>query len=200
LFAEIAARVNPELTDAFTWRDNQQLREEIARVVPSYAGIETLEKTGDQIQWGGPHLCEGGIFPTSDGRGRFSVLERPVLEIPEGMFTVATRRGKQFNTMVQGEHDPFTGTGRDAIFIDAADAAARGFLDGDLVTLRSETGEFTGHLHVTRLAQRSLQVFWPEGNVLIPSGPEHREAASRVPDYNAVVTISPADTSVSVAH
>ena len=61
-------------------------------------------------------------------------------------------------------------------------------------------GEFTGHLHVTRLAQRSLQVFWPEGNVLIPSGPEHREAASRVPDYNAVVTISPADTSVPVAH
>jgi hypothetical protein len=34
----------------------------------------------------------------------------------------------------------------------------------------------------------------------MPSGPEHREAASRVPDYNAVVTISPADTSVSVAH
>ena len=200
LFAEIAARVNPELTDAFTWRDNQQLREEISRVVPSYAGIETLEKTGDQVQWGGPHLCEGGVFPTSDGRGRFSVLERPVLEIPEGMFTVATRRGKQFNTMVQGERDPFTGTGRDAIFIDAADAAARGFLNGDLVTLRSETGEFTGHLHVTRLAQRSLQVFWPEGNVLIPSGPEHREAASRVPDYNAVVTISPADTSVPVAH
>jgi hypothetical protein len=45
------------------------------------------------------------------------------------------------------------------------------------------------------LARRSLQVFWPEGNVLIPSGPEHRESASRVPDFNAVVSIAPADTS-----
>lgn len=198
LFAEIAARVKPELTDAFTWRDNQHLREEIARVVPTYAGIETLSKTGDQVQWGGPHLCEGGVFPTSDGRGRFSVLERPALDLPDGMFTVATRRGKQFNTMVQSEHDPFTGAQRDAIFIDESDARDGGFLDGDRVTLRSETGTFTGRLHVTRMARRSLQVFWPEGNVLIPSGPEHRESASRVPDYNAVVSIAPADTSEAV--
>ena len=197
LFAEIAARVKPEIADAFTWRDNQHLREEIAQVVPSYAGIESLSKTGDQVQWGGPHLCEGGQFPTSDGRGRFSVLERPTLDLPDGMFTVATRRGKQFNTMVQGTHDPFTGTHRDAIFIDESDARERGFLDGDLVTLRSETGTFTGRLHVTRLARRSLQVFWPEGNVLIPAGPEHRESASRVPDYNAVVSIAPAESSVA---
>jgi len=108
---------------------------------------------------------------------------------------VSTRRGKQFNTMVHSERDPFTGAGRDAIFIDQADAAERGFLDGDLVTLRSDTGAFTGRLHVTRLARRSLQVFWPEGNVLIPAGPEHRETASRVPDYNAIVSIAPADTS-----
>lgn len=199
LFAEIAARVKPELTDAFTWRDNQHLREEIARVVPSYSGIETLSKTGDQVQWGGPHLCEGGVFPTSDGRGRFSVLERPKLDLPDGMFTVATRRGKQFNTMVQSEHDPFTGAQRDAIFIDESDARDGGFLDGDRVTLRSETGTFSGRLHVTRMARRSLQVFWPEGNVLIPSGPEHRESASRVPDYNAVVSIAPADTSEAVS-
>ncbi|CAB4371494.1 unannotated protein [freshwater metagenome] len=195
LFAEIVSRVKPELADAFKWADNQHLRQEIARVVPAYAGIETLAATGDQVQWGGPHLCQGGEFPTADGRGRFSVLARPTIDLPDGMFTVSTRRGKQFNTMVQSEHDPFTGTGRDAIFIDSAEAAALGFLDGDLVTLRSETGEFTGHLHVTRLARRSLQVYWPEGNVLIPSGPEHREGASRVPDYNAVVTLAPADRS-----
>ncbi|MEX1218657.1 MAG: FdhF/YdeP family oxidoreductase [Acidimicrobiales bacterium] len=193
LFSEIAARVRPETSEAFSWRDNQQLREEIASVVPAYAGIESLAKTGDEVQWGGPHLCEGGVFPTPNGRGQFSVLTRPSLDLPEGMFTVATRRGKQFNTMVQGELDPFTGAGRDAIFIDAVDATALGFANGDLATLRSETGEYTGRLLVTSLAQRSLQVFWPEGNVLIPSGPEHRESASRVPDYNAIVSISPAE-------
>jgi molybdopterin-dependent oxidoreductase alpha subunit len=193
LFAEVAARVNPELGDAFIWRDNQDLRAEIARVVPSYAGIEDLRDTGDQVQWGGAHLCGGGVFPTDDGRGRFSLLERPSVDLPAGMFTVATRRGKQFNTMVQGEIDPLTGAHRDAVYIDAVEATRLGFVDGDRVTLRSSTGAFTGHLRFARLPQRSLQVHWPEGNVLIPAGPEHREATSRVPDYNAVVSLSPAD-------
>ena len=94
LFAEVAARVKPDLVDRFAWRDNQALRAEIAEVVPTYAGIEDLADTGDQVQWGGPHLAAGGVFPTESGRGRFSVAKRPDLGIPEGSFTVATRRGE----------------------------------------------------------------------------------------------------------
>jgi len=103
---------------------------------------------------------------------------------------VATRRGKQFNSMVFGRHDPLTGLDRDEILIDGTDAADLGLAEGQLVTLRSDTGEMTGRLRFARLPRRSLQVCWPEGNVLIPAGPEHREGPSRVPDYNAVVTIS----------
>jgi len=197
LFAEVAKRVRPDLGDKFNWRDNQQLRAEIAQVVPMYGGIESLAKTGDQVQWGGPHLCVDGEFPTPDQRGNFSVLERPSLELPPGMFTVATRRGKQFNTMVQGGIDPLTGAHRDSVFIDGVEASALGFRDGDRVTLRSETGEFSGRLRFSRLARRSLQVHWPEGNVLIAAGAEHREAASRVPDYNAVVSLTPAEKPAS---
>lgn len=189
LFAEVAARVRPDLVEHFAWRDGVALREEIARVVPAYAGIETLAATGDQVQWGGPHLCEGGVFPMPDGRGRFSVLDRPSTELPDGSFLVSTRRGKQFNTIVQDDHDPLTGATRDAVFIDATDAAARGIMDGDRIVLRSETGEYVGRARVTRLARRSLQVFWPEGNVLLAAGPEHREASSKVPDFNAIVTV-----------
>ncbi len=189
LFAEVAARVRPDLTGHFAWRDNRALRAEIARVVPAYAGIETLSATGDQVQWGGRHLCEGGVFPLDDGRGRFSVLDHPSTELPEGTFLVSTRRGKQFNTIVQDDRDPLTGARRDAVFIDEADARELGIGDGDRVVLRSATGEFTGRARVTRLARRSLQVFWPEGNVLLAAGPDHREPASKVPDYNAVVTV-----------
>ena len=42
---------------------------------------------------------------------------------------------------------------------------------------------------MVRLPARSLQVHWPEGNVLISAGPQQREPQSRVPDYNAVVTV-----------
>ena len=202
LFADVAMRVRPELRAAFSWRDNQTLRSEIARVVPLYAGIETLRDTGDQVQWGGEHLCADGVFPTDSGRGRFSTVERPDVSLPPGMFTVATRRGKQFNSMVFAEVDPFTGAGRDAVYIDPTDAAEHGFADGDPVTLTSATGSFDGHLRFVRLPRRSLQVHWPEGNVLIAGGVEHREQASKVPDYNAVVsiTLTGAPTGASTGH
>ena len=189
LFAEVAARVRPHLADAFTWPDNQALRAEIARVVPAYAGIEALATTGDQVQWGGRHLCAGGAFPTADGRARFTPLRPQAPDLPAGAFTVATRRGKQFNSMVHAAVDPLTGAGRDAIYIDTADAEALGAVEGTPLRLTSETGTFEGRAKLVRLPARSLQVHWPEGNVLIGSGPEHREPASRVPDYNAVVTV-----------
>ncbi len=198
LFADVATRVRPDLRAAFSWRDNQTLRTEIARVVPLYAGIETLRDTGDQVQWGGEHLCADGVFPTDSGRGAFSTLARPEMSLPPGMFAVATRRGKQFNSMVFSEIDPFTGASRDAVYIDPADAAELGFSDGDAVTLTSETGSFKGHLRFIRLPRRSLQIHWPEGNVLIAGGVDHREQASKVPDYNAVVSIARTGVSTGV--
>ena len=189
LFAEVAARTRPQLAEAFSWPDNQALRAEIARVVPAYAGIEDLAETGDQVQWGGRHLCVGGAFPTEDGKGRFTALVPSAPDLPAGAFTVATRRGKQFNSMVHAAVDPLTGAGRDAVYIDEADAAAIGAEEGTRVRLTSATGAFEGRCKLVRLPARSLQVHWPEGNVLIPGGPSHREPASKVPDYNAVVTL-----------
>jgi molybdopterin-dependent oxidoreductase alpha subunit len=189
LFADVAMRVRPDLADAFDWPDNQALRAEIARVVPAYAGIEELATTGDQVQWGGRHLCADGSFPTPDGRGRFTPLHPEAPDLPPGTFTVATRRGKQFNSMVHAEVDPLTGAGRDAVYIDVADAAALGADEGARLRLTSATGTFEGRAKLVRLPARSLQVHWPEGNVLIPGGAAHREPSSRVPDYNAVVTV-----------
>ncbi|MGQ0434030.1 MAG: FdhF/YdeP family oxidoreductase [Microthrixaceae bacterium] len=189
LFAEVATRVRPDLRESFAWPTNQALRAEIAAVVPLYAGIETLATTGDQVQWGGRHLCVDGAFPTDDGRGRFTALRPASATLPPGQFTVATRRGKQFNSMVFAQTDPLTGATRDAVYIDEADAAALGGVDGTLVRLRSDTGTMDGRLKVVRLPSRCLQVHWPEGNVLIGGGPTQREPRSKVPDYNAVVRI-----------
>jgi predicted molibdopterin-dependent oxidoreductase YjgC len=133
--------VDPSLVRAFSWPTNRSLRAEIARVVPAYAGIETLSDTGDQVQWGGRHLCAGGEFPTPSGRARFTALHPPGSDLPEGHFTVATRRGKQFNSMVFGETDPLTGAARDAVYVDEADASALGLAEGAEVVLRSEVGE-----------------------------------------------------------
>jgi molybdopterin-dependent oxidoreductase alpha subunit len=189
LFADVVSRVRPALRRHFSWPSNQALRAEIAHVVPLYAGIEALAETGDQVQWGGRHLCAGGTFPTPSGRGRFSALDPPDRPLPEGAFLVSTRRGKQFNSMVQAAVDPLTGARRDAVLIDPVDADALGVAAGDRVRLRSDTGTYDGTVTLARLPARTLQVHWPEGNVLVAAGAAHREPTSKVPDYNAVVMV-----------
>ncbi len=100
---------------------------------------------------------------------------------------LSTRRGKQFNTMVHAERDPLTGAPRDALFMAPADIAALGLHDGDRVVVRSDHGEMSARLHAGDMRAGNVQVFFPEGNVLIRAG--RRDRASGVPDYNAVVTV-----------
>jgi molybdopterin-dependent oxidoreductase alpha subunit len=187
IFSDIAMRMNPALATHFSWPDNKALRTEIAQVVPMYAGIENLSKTHDAIQYGGRHLCEGGEFPLPNGRARFTNLTVSPPTIPEGSFFLSTRRGKQFNSMIFNEIDPLTGATRDAVYIDARDAAMLKVVEGDRVLLRSDIGSMNARVKIVALPSRSIQVHWPEGNVLIDAG--INEDASRIPDYNAVVTI-----------
>lgn len=191
VFADLATRVCPDLAPMFAWRDNRALRTEIARVVPMYAGIEELVDVHDAVQYGGRHLCADGDFPLPDGRAIFSVLRVSPPSLPEGSFLLSTRRGKQFNSMVFAERDPLTGAGRDAVYIDRRDAADLSINDGDRIVLTSATGTMNGTAHLVDLPRRSLQVHWPEGNVLIDAG--LNEDASRIPDYNAIVTIEKAN-------
>ena len=63
----------------FPFNDTQSIREEIARVLPIYRGIETLGREGDQLQWGGPYLYKDGFSNMPNSRARFTVLEPPDL-------------------------------------------------------------------------------------------------------------------------
>jgi molybdopterin-dependent oxidoreductase alpha subunit len=190
IFVDLAARVDPERAHLVDFRSGQALRDEIARVVPTYAGVELLHTTGDAVQWGGTRLCEGGTFPTPDGKARFLAVVPSEPDVPEGSFILSTRRGKQFNTMVHAERDPLTGAMRDALFMAASDIAALGLRDGDRVVVRSHHGEMAARLHSSELRAGNVQVFFPEGNVLLRAG--RRDPASGVPDYNAVVTVEAA--------
>jgi len=188
IFRDLAARVRPDRKERLAWTSTQQIRDEIAAIVPAYDGIQHLRKTGDQVQYGGPHLAPGGHFPTASGRGSFSVVDARSAAIPAGKFALSTRRGKQFNTMVYETHDSITGTqSRDAVFMHRKDAAALGLRDGDRIVLSNEFGSMTGRIFLAWMQPRTVQVYWPEGNVLID--PAGRSPLSHVPDYNALVTI-----------
>ena len=107
-----------------------QIREDISRIIPAYDGIQHLKKKGDNFQWGGPRLCKDYKFNTPDGRARFHIARLPEDSLPEGRFILSTRRGKQFNSIVWGEHDPLTGAGRDEVFISRQDAERLGLEEG----------------------------------------------------------------------
>jgi molybdopterin-dependent oxidoreductase alpha subunit len=187
VFADIARRVRPDVD--FGCEDADAIRAEIARVIPAYAGIEMLQTTGDSFQIGGDRLCEGGVFPTDDGRARFSVVSPHVRVVPDGQFVLSSRRGKQFNSMVWAETDPLTGAQRDALFVSAADAEALGVRAGDPVLVRSPHGEMRAHVHLAQIRPGNVQAFFPEANSVL--SPKRRDAASGVFDDNAVVEVVP---------
>lgn len=186
IYTELARRVAPERAGLLGCADARAIREEIARVVPAYAGIERLERTGDQVQWGGERLCEGGVFPTPDGRARLVPFAAHDTRRDHGL-RLTTRRGKQFNSMVWSDRDPLTGADRDALLIAASDAQRLGLDPGDAVTVRSAHGEVPAHVHVAPLHPGDVQMFFPEANPLLD--PTRRDPEGMVPDYGALVTV-----------
>lgn len=182
----LAQKLDPARSSKFfAWKDTQDIRDEIDRVCPTYKGIAALKNKGDQFQYGGPRLLVDRCL-TADGKGHFTAMELPEERVPEGRFILATRRGKQFNSIINANVDPITGAGRDAILMSSEDADRLGLNDGDAVTLRNELGKFSGRVKIDRIKPGSLQAHWPEINVLVPAG---RLDPSGVPDYNATVEI-----------
>ena len=142
------------------------------------------------MQYGGRVLYRDGQFKTPDGKGHFSAITPPELELAPGKFILATRRGKQFNSLVHAEKDAMTGSGRDSLLISAEDAAALHVSEGARVRVKSDNGEsMECRIHIDRVKPRSVQAYWPECNVLIRR--RVCDVQAGVPDYNAIVEIAP---------
>ncbi|HTW09035.1 MAG TPA: FdhF/YdeP family oxidoreductase [Acidimicrobiales bacterium] len=193
IFMELAQRARPERAKLVHFAGTEAIREEISSTVPNYALIRTLRAEGDQFQYGGDHLCTGWQFPTPDGKAHFAAVALPAVALPAvappaGAFWVTTRRGRQFNSMVQGDRDGHTGAGRDAVLINTRDAAALGVRDGDSVLLTSDHGHMTAKAKLAPVALGTLQVHWPEGLVLLDA--TERSSRSGIPEGSALVRVA----------
>ncbi|MEO8352002.1 MAG: molybdopterin-dependent oxidoreductase, partial [Chthoniobacteraceae bacterium] len=194
ILRELAVAVFPERAHLLGCETGGQMREEIARVVPMYDGIQQLGKTGDAFQYGGPHLCADGVCPTADGRAHLIAPNLPAPRPTDGRLLASTRRGKQFNTLIYADIDPITGAARDAVFMSAEDAAKHHLKQEDPVTLVNELGRYEGRVFLAAIAPGNLQIMWPEGNIIIRRGVV--DAAGGVPDYNAWVRIEKATSTI----
>jgi molybdopterin-dependent oxidoreductase alpha subunit len=194
VFGEVMARAFPERAREIRFESAEAIRAEIASAVPLYKGIETLAVKGDMVQWGGRTLYADGRFATSDGRAHFRAIASTAKAstsqevVTAGReFRLSTRRGKQFNSMVQREIDPLTGAARDEVLMSAEDARLLGCQPGARVRIRAANGEMTARVRTAPIKPGNLEVHWPEGNVLL-SG-DAIDPDSMEPDYNAPVTV-----------
>jgi molybdopterin-dependent oxidoreductase alpha subunit len=187
VLGEAMARMRPHRANDIRFESADAIREEIAGAIPLYKGIETLKAKGDQVQWGGRALYADGWFAMPGGKARFAAVAAGHVTRAPGEFAVSTRRGKQFNSMVQREVDPLTGGRRKDVFISADDLRALRLREGAAVRLRSANGTFDGRLKVAPIKPGNLEVHWPEGTALL-SGTAI-DPDSMEPDYNALVTI-----------
>lgn len=188
LLLDLARAVKPEGMRTLGCASGPAIRADIARANPAYAGIETLARQGDQFQWGGPHLGANRTFATKDGKAHFQPVSPPRARVQgERQLLLATRRGKQFNSMIQRDVDPLTGASRDHVFVSPQDAARLGLATDDPIVLKNDVGSFRGRVFVADVAPGTAQGHWPEVNVLIPDGIVDHDGG--VPDYNAVVTV-----------
>jgi molybdopterin-dependent oxidoreductase alpha subunit len=202
ILRELAAAVYPDRAHLLGCETGWKMREEIARVVPFYEGIQDLKETGDAVQYGGPHLCADGKFPTPDGKAHFKAVRLPDVQKAEVQnpkskiqnqgqangreFVVSTRRGKQFNSLIYAEVDPINGAPRDAVLMNEEDAGKLDLMHEDRIVLSNDLGKYEGRVFLAPIAPGNLQIHWPEGNVLVRKGVTD---AAGVPDYNARVTI-----------
>ncbi len=184
----LVAAAKPALAETITYANASAIREDISQTISAYEEIKTLKKKGDQFQWGGPRLCEGGNFGTQNGKGQFTTSVPPDRRLPAGKFHLATRRGKQFNSIIQADVDQLTGAARDHVFISQADARALGVKQNQAIVVQNDHGKCDGRVFIAPITNGSLQMHWPEANVLLPTGPI--EPGGRVPDYNTVVEVS----------
>lgn len=192
IYVDLAKRVKPEESHLIDFKHAADIRAEIAVTNPNYDGIQHLKERGDVFQWGGAWLCEDGICPTPDGKGNLIPVEIPELRKPEGHFYVSTRRGKQFNSMIYGERDPFTDADRYDILINENDCKKLDIKEGEAIVAYNKHGIFNGRAKFAPVKEGNIAVHWPEGNSLIPESVYEQYAG--IPEYNAAVIIEKAET------
>ncbi|MFS0861238.1 FdhF/YdeP family oxidoreductase [Fredinandcohnia sp. 179-A 10B2 NHS] len=191
IYIDLAKRVKPETAHLVDFKSGQEIRDEIAKANPDYDGIQHLKKKGDVFQWGGAWLCEDGICPTPDGRGNLIGVEIPDLQKKDEQFILTTRRGKQFNSMIYKEVDPFNAAERNDVLINPDDARELRISEGENIVVYNGFGVFQGKAKFADIARKNLGVHFPEGNFLLPRG--RYEKFAGIPDYNITVNVEKAD-------
>jgi molybdopterin-dependent oxidoreductase alpha subunit len=187
IIASLAERILP--AGRFDWsalRSHSRLRQEMARVVPGYEGIDEIQTAGEFHIKG--RTFHEPSFATDDGRAHFHVTPLPDgsrFEQGGDTYRLTTLRSEgQFNTVVYEQEDLYRGNRRrDVVMMSADDARGLGLDEGDRIRVETEAGAMTVHTAIVDIRPGSLAMYYPEANVLVPRRIDPR---SKTPAFKSV--------------
>lgn len=185
IIAGLAERILPP--GRFDWkqlRSHEHLRKAMAATVPGYEEVGAIDRTRHEFQVQHRSFATP-VFPTANGRARFSATGIAPFVPPEGHFRLMTLRSEgQFNTVVYDEEDLYRGNRqRDVVMMSAEDAAALGYSEGSRVVVASVAGEMRASVAIVDIRPGNLAMYYPEANVLVPRVLDPR---SKTPAFKSV--------------
>jgi len=172
--------------------DYDTIRDEIAAVVPGCADYNRRVRQPDGFQLPHPPR-DSREFPTATGKANFATYPLHWVPVPAGRLVLQTLRSHdQYNTTIYGLDDRYRGIhgGRRVVFVNPADIATLGLVDGERVDLVSEfCGEERRAEDFRVVAYPTppgnAAAYYPETNPLVPL--DHVAAKSNTPVSKAVV-------------
>jgi anaerobic selenocysteine-containing dehydrogenase len=170
IIARLAAAVLPPgPVDFGALTDHGAIRSAIAKVVPGYADIDGIERTGREFLVAGRTFHEPR-FGTSDGRARFTPTPLPDYAPAPGEFRLMTLRSEgQFNTVVYEDEDIYRGNERrDVVMMNEDDARRLGLARDQRVRVENATGALDVLVRFAPLPAGNLAMYYPEANTLVP--------------------------------
>lgn len=198
---ELASRIHGEFP--VNWRqlqDTKYVRQLIAKTIPGYEKIGTIDETKEEFTISGRIFTEPK-FPTESGKAKMFVAPLPKLKLPEAKefgasestqgIVVALMTGRsysQHNTVVYKIDDKYRGMPhRNCILMNRADAESVGLQEHQRVTVQGNVGKMAD-VEVIYGAVRmgAALMFYPEVNVIFNAPIERRSgtpAYKRVPAF-----------------
>jgi molybdopterin-dependent oxidoreductase alpha subunit len=198
---ELASRIHGEFP--VNWRqlqDTKYVRQLIAKTIPGYEKIGTIDETKEEFTIGGRIFTEPK-FPTESGKAKMFVAPLPKLKLPEAKefgvsestpgIVVALMTGRsysQHNTVVYKIDDKYRGMPhRNCILMNRADAESVGLQEHQRVTVQGNAGKMA-NVEVIYGAVRmgAALMFYPEVNAIFNAKIEMRSgtpAYKRVPAF-----------------
>jgi molybdopterin-dependent oxidoreductase alpha subunit len=189
VIATLAAEVGP--TGPIDWKamgDASRIRDAIAKIIPGFEQIATIDKTKHEFHIPG-RVFHQLSFPTPNGRANLHVHDLPPLYgAADGELRLMTIRSEgQFNTVVYEDYDLYRGVERRDVILIHPDDIRRLRLSADHpVSVTGPAGTLRGvRIHAyPDIRPGNAAMYYPEANVIVG---RRVDPKSRTPAFKCVI-------------